>query len=91
MAKTADLSSLPNIGTVVVAKLKQAGINNANDLHNIGSEQAWLRIRVFDASACINMLYALDGAVQGIRWHDLSTARKEELKHFYSSYCKKHE
>ncbi len=28
------------------------------------------------------MLCALEGAIQGIRWHGLSKERKEELKQF---------
>jgi hypothetical protein len=29
-------------------------------------------------------LYALEGAIQGIRWHNLPKARKEELLHFFN-------
>ncbi|MBT3209955.1 MAG: hypothetical protein HN704_13745 [Bacteroidetes bacterium] len=29
------------------------------------------------------MLYALEGAIQGIRWHGLDKNRKEELKEIY--------
>ncbi|MBZ9688850.1 TfoX/Sxy family protein [Clostridium estertheticum] len=36
-------------------------------------------------SACINRLYALKGAIQGIRWHNLSNEVKNELKKFYNT------
>jgi TfoX C-terminal domain. len=49
-----------------------------------GSKQAWLRIEEIDDAACINRLYALEGAIQGIRWYDLSEAVKGELKEFYN-------
>jgi len=29
------------------------------------------------------MLYALEGAIQGIRWRGLEQGRKQELKEFY--------
>jgi DNA transformation protein len=29
------------------------------------------------------MLYAIEGAIQGIRWHDLEDSRKRELKEFF--------
>lgn len=28
-------------------------------------------------------LYAIEGAIQGIRWHNLEKSRKEELKEFF--------
>ncbi len=78
-----ELHKLPNIGKTLADKLKRAEINSGEDLINIGSEQAFIRIETIDESACINMLYALEGAVQGIRWHGLSQERKKELKDFY--------
>jgi DNA transformation protein len=35
-----------------------------------------------DKDACLSKLCALEGAVQGIRWHQLSADRKEELNRF---------
>ena len=31
----------------------------------------------------LNMLYALEGVIQGIRWHGLVVDRKQELKEFF--------
>jgi DNA transformation protein and related proteins len=76
------LSNLPNIGKVLEQKLKEVGITNAEELKNASAENALLRIRVIDDTACINMLCALEGAIRGIRWHDLPKERKEELKQF---------
>ena len=78
------LSTLPNIGKTLSVKLNAIGINNENDLKQIGSEEAIIKIATLENSgACINMLYALEGAIQGIRWHGLSDERKGELKEFY--------
>ena len=78
------LISLPNIGKSLVDKLNRAGIYYPEDLIACGSENALLRIAEQENSgACINMLYALEGAIQGIRWHSLSKERKEALLHFY--------
>lgn len=76
------LSELPNIGKTLESKLQQVGINTPEDLVNAGSESALLRIRAHDQTACFNMLCALEGAIQGIRWHNLSPERKDELKMF---------
>ncbi|WP_309245476.1 TfoX/Sxy family DNA transformation protein [Clostridium estertheticum] len=37
-------------------------------------------------SACINKLYALEGSIQGIRWHNLSKEVKNELNEFYNTF-----
>ena len=64
-----ELSKLPNIGKSVEEQLNLVGINTVEDLKIIGSKEAWLKIREIDKSACINRLYALEGAIEGIRWH----------------------
>ena len=76
------LSDLPNIGKTLQEKLIKAGITTPQELRNTSSENALLQIRTIDESACFNMLCALEGAIQGIRWHGLPKERKEELKQF---------
>ncbi len=78
-----ELSALPNIGSTVEEQLNQVGIENLEQLKSIGSKQAWLKIRMIDESACINRLYALEGAIQGIKKTMLASDLKEELKEFY--------
>ncbi len=77
------LTELPNIGKVLAQKLTEVGINTPDELISTGSENAFIRIRTVDPEACIDMLYALEGAVQGIRWHSLPSSRKEELTAFF--------
>lgn len=79
-----NLTDLPNIGKTLADKLNLIGIENEQDLKQIGSENAIIKIATIENSgACINMLYALEGAIQGIRWHGLDKDRKQELKEFY--------
>ena len=79
-----DLTNLPNIGKTLAEKLKLVGIYTPGDLINAGSENAMIKIKTIDKGACINMLFALEGAVQGIRWHSLDKNRKTELTEFYN-------
>ena len=75
------LTDLPNIGKILADKLSLAGILNEQDLKEMGSENAIIKMATIENNgACINMLYALVGAIQGIRWHSLDKARKQELK-----------
>lgn len=78
-----DLKKLPNIGKELEKQLNLIGINTPEALINLGSKEAWLKIKAIDPSACINRLMGLEGAIQGIRWHDLSEADKKHLKDFY--------
>ena len=79
-----QLTGLPNIGKTLAEKLSLVGIANEQELKKIGSENALIKIATIENSgACINMLYALEGAIQGIRWHGLNKDRKQELKEFY--------
>ena len=80
-----ELSKLPNIGKVLEKQLNDVGINTNDDLINLGSKEAWLRIKEIDDSACLNRLMALEGAIQNIRWHNLSEEDKDNLRNFYNS------
>ena len=80
-----ELSKLPNIGKVVEKQLNDVGINTVDDLINLGSKEAWLKIKEIDDSACLNRLMALEGAIQNIRWHNLSEEDKDNLRDFYNS------
>ena len=80
-----ELSKLPNIGKVVEKQLNDVGINTVDDLVNLGSKEVWLKIKEIDDSACLNRLMSLEGAIQNIRWHNLSEEDKDNLRDFYNS------
>ena len=62
-----ELSKLPNIGPKVEEQLQEVGITTYEQLKEMGSQQAWLKIKAIDDSACMHRLLALEGAIQGIR------------------------
>ena len=75
---------MPKIRRTLADKLNLIGITNERELKELGSENAIIKITTIENSGvCINMLYALEGAIQGIRWHGLNNERKQELKEFY--------
>ena len=79
-----ELSKLPNIGKEVESQLNKVGIFTYDELKNIGTEQAWLKIQEIDASACIHRLLALEGAIRGVKKTALPQERKANLKDFYN-------
>lgn len=80
-----ELSTLPNIGKVLEGKLINVEVKTPEELRLIGSKEAFIRIRIADDTACYNMLCALEGAVQGIRWHSLPEVVKKDLKIFFEA------
>ena len=81
-----ELTTLPNIAEKLESQLDDVGINTIEELKKVGSREAWLRILARDPSTCIMRLSALEGAIQGVRWHYLDDETKASLKDFYSKY-----
>jgi len=82
----AQLTDSPNIGSTLAEKLNDIGITSMEELRKAGSKDILSQLASRDRNGvCLLMLYALEGAVQGIRWHGLSQERKAELKAFYRS------
>ena len=81
-----ELAKLPNIATKLELQLFEVGITTELELRTVGSREAWLRILAHDPSACIMRLSALEGAIQGRRWHYLDQETKKSLKEFYQQH-----
>ncbi len=78
-----ELQKRPNIAEKLEAQLSEVGISSFDELKQTGSREAWLRIAAIDPSACYMRLCALEGAIQGVRWHHLDDDTKKNLKDFY--------
>lgn len=80
-----DLKDMPNIGRTLADRMQAAGITTSDDLKTIGSKEAFIKVLSVFPEACINQLYAMEGAIQNIRWHHLPDESKANLKDFYNS------
>lgn len=78
------LSEHVNIGKDTERRLMQVGIESFEQLVELGSEQAFIRLQTLDPGACINLLYGLEGAIQNIKGNMLPAERKVELLGFYT-------
>ena len=74
------LSELPNIGVELEKKLEIAGIHTPDELIKTGSFEPLQLIGITQEPGCISTLYALEGAIQGIRWHHLPADVKNGLR-----------
>lgn len=80
-----SLRKLPNIGIVLEEKLKVVGIINSTQLIEMGSEIVFIKLKTVYPDACINMLQALEAAVQGVKKKELTLTRKQELNQFFKT------
>jgi len=81
-----DLTQLPNIGPVLAEKLNQIGVYSYEDLAAKGSVAALVQIGQTDITAFANLLYALEGAILGVRWHDIPEEHRQKVKdQFYKA------
>ena len=78
-----ELTSMANIGKMLAQRMADADIHTADDLVRMGAKEAFLRVKAVYPNACVNHLYALEGAVRGIRWGGLPGDVKKDLKTFY--------
>lgn len=84
MSKVNTLRDLANVGKVLEAHLVAIGITTPEALYEAGYEKVFLKIKEQrDPGICIQMLYGIEGAIEGIPYTQLSTIRKAELKAFY--------
>jgi DNA transformation protein len=80
------LSDLPNVGKVLEDNLRKINIETPEQLQRMGAEEAFIRIRMqVDPSACLHMLYGIQGAIDGIPDRFLSVQTKERLRLFYKT------
>ena len=84
-----ELTKLPNIAAKLEQQLADVDITTFDELKQVGSRESWLRILAHDPSACIMRLSSLEGALQGIRWHNLDDETKSSLKEFYHRHKSK--
>lgn len=76
------LTSMQNIGTEMARKLAAVGINTPEKLTQIGSKQAYFKLKEVFPQVCLVHLYALEGAIHNTAYNCLSEQTKRELKQF---------
>lgn len=75
-----EINRLPNIGKSLAARLEAVGITSTDELERCGSVQAVLRIARGEDGGCYNMLFALEGAIRRIRWHNIPSSERAWLR-----------
>lgn len=74
-----DLNTLKNIGNASAFWLQTVGINNYDELKNVGIIEAYIRIHEFGIKTSKALLYSLYGAIHDIAWKDIDSKIKKQL------------
>ncbi len=72
------------LGKTMEKKLHAVGIHSAEELREVGSRQAVLRLKERYPNTCVVILYHLEAAIQGVEMKQLDAACKAELKAYFS-------
>jgi DNA transformation protein len=73
-------TKLLNIGKVSQQWLNNIGIYTTEDLREVGVAQAYIKIRLREPKASLNLLYGLWGALENVKWTEIPQSIKDELK-----------
>lgn len=66
------LEDVVNIGPALAHDLRAVGVPDVEALRDVGAQEAWLRMNAVGSQDCLCSLLALEGAVRGVRWMQLS-------------------
>lgn len=77
-----ELTSMMNIGREMARKLTSVGIDSQEKLVEVGTKQAYFKLKMTYPQVCLVHLYALEGAVEETEFNCLSAEKKKELKEF---------
>ncbi len=70
---------LRNIGPKSAAWLRQVGLRTHEDLAAAGPVEAYMRVRRAGFKPGLNLLYAIEGALEDCHWQEVPEARRAEL------------
>lgn len=70
---------LRNIGPKSAAWLRQVGLRTREDLEAAGPVDAFMRVKRAGFKPSLNLLYALEGALNDCHWQDVPEERRKVL------------
>jgi DNA transformation protein len=80
-AAAVALAALPNLGPVSARWLVAAGITSPAILRTRGAVAVFRQVAMHRAGdVSFNLLYALEGAIRGVRWDKLPRADRDALR-----------
>lgn len=75
----AAISLLPNLGPKSRQMLERAGLVSLDQLRALGSVAAFVRVKRAGGKPSVNLLWALEGALTGLRWQVVAREHRTSL------------
>jgi DNA transformation protein len=73
------LEDAVNIGPALAHDLRAIGIEDLAALQALGASEAWVRLNTAGTRDCLCSLLALEGAVRGVGWIEISPQDRDEV------------
>jgi DNA transformation protein len=73
------IAALPNLGPKSAAALARAGITSVDQLRRLGSVAAFSKAKNTGARVSLNLLWALEAALTGLRWQEVARVHRTSL------------
>jgi len=75
------LAELSSLGPVTAKRLAEVGIDNADQLVQIGAAGAYRKLKFrYGKAVTLNALYGLDAAIRNVHWREIDEIRKAALR-----------
>jgi DNA transformation protein len=74
-----QIADLKSLGPKSQEMLEAAGIRTVDELYEIGSVAAYVRVKKVWPRASLNLLWALESAVTGIPWQEVARLHRTSL------------
>ena len=79
------LKDLPNLTFQIEVLLMEAGITNEETLRQLGAKTSWLKMRSKNKALSIRVLFALEGAIEGLHEAALPADIRRELMEWFNA------
>jgi len=73
------LEDVVNIGPALAHDLRAIGVADIDALRELGADEAWIRMHASGGHDCLSSLLALEGAVRGVRWMQISADDRDAV------------
>jgi DNA transformation protein and related proteins len=74
------VADLPNLGPACSIRLQAVGIHNLKDLREMGAVGAYCLVKNHGYPTSLNLLWAIYGALNGMKWNEVPDEIKSQLK-----------
>lgn len=73
------IRDLSNLGPKSQQMLQRAGVDSLEQLRTLGSVRAYVLVKKNGGNPSLNLLWALEGALTGLRWQEVARDHRTSL------------